>query len=61
MCVHASAVHSKDRFRHEGGVKLMPEGYDLCDIPQGYDAVRRGERIGIMKIDLMLASRRFVM
>src|SRR5258708_33977005 len=55
MRVHPAAVLSENRLRHERGEQSELLGNMLHHEPKGGDVVRSSERIGIPKIDLVLA------
>ena len=61
MRVHARAVHAEDRLRHEGRVQVVVQRHVLDDEAARAHVVRRRQHIVIVKIDLVLARRDFVM
>ena len=54
--VHAAAVYAENRLRHEGGVQAVVLGEGLYHHAEGHDVVRRGERVGILEVYLVLAG-----
>ncbi|MPM90430.1 hypothetical protein SDC9_137551 [bioreactor metagenome] len=58
--VHAGAGLSEDGLRHKGGVQAVLLGDDFDRHFKGHDVVGRFERVGVFKVDLVLAGRHLV-
>ena len=61
MGVHAGAGDAEDRLRHERGVQVVVQRDVLHDEAARADVVGRRQHVVIVKIDLVLAGRHFVM